>query len=270
VALLGLGVGIAMSRIRIGLLASTALVLLGGQSAEAAPPIPYDWTGFYAGGNLGYSWGHLDTTTTVSPAFPFPGGSIFTPLSPVGFIGGGQIGYNRQVAPRWVVGVEADWQWSGETRSGSSGFGGNTPFCTANVCSFTDTTDITAKLSWFATVRGRAGLLVLNDNVLIYGTGGLAVGEVSVSGINALNAGVFSTPFNYSVTNFGYVIGAGAEGRIGMSRWTWKVEYLHMDLGSIGGGSFGTLPLITMNTTRFTDDILRVGFNYQFGTAPHP
>jgi len=43
------------------------------------------------------------------------------------------------------------------------------------------------------------------------------------------------------------------------------VEYLHLDLGSINGGIFGSFfPSIQVNTTRFTDEILRVGFNYKF------
>jgi outer membrane immunogenic protein len=277
-----------MSRVRLGLLASTALIVLGGQSAEAAPPVPYDWTGFYAGGNLGYSWGNLNTTTSISPFFydpffyNFPGGAISNQLHPDGWIGGFQIGYNRRIAPQWVAGIEGDWQWSGETSSRHSSFGGiNDPTCSFEFCNFTNTTDITAKLSWFATLRGRLGFLVLNDDVLLYGTGGLAFGEVTVSGVNtatllAIIPGVvtfpapFQTPFSYSGISPGYVIGAGAEGRVGTSRWTWKVEYLYMDLASIGGGSFGLNPVITVNSGRFTDNILRVGFNYQFGAAPPP
>jgi opacity protein-like surface antigen len=38
-----------------------------------------------------------------------------------------------------------------------------------------------AKIDWFGTVRGRLGLLV-SDQLLIYGTGGLAYGRVAVSG----------------------------------------------------------------------------------------
>jgi outer membrane immunogenic protein len=34
-----------------------------------------------------------------------------------GLIGGGQIGYNWQTAPNWLVGVEADFQGSGQTHT---------------------------------------------------------------------------------------------------------------------------------------------------------
>ena len=45
------------------------------------PPAIYNWTGFYAGLNLGYQWGSVSN---------FSG-------NPSGIAGGGQIGYNWQV-----------------------------------------------------------------------------------------------------------------------------------------------------------------------------
>jgi outer membrane immunogenic protein len=42
------------------------------QVAAAAPPPPapvYSWTGFYIGGNVGYSWGDAHTDITRQAAF---------------------------------------------------------------------------------------------------------------------------------------------------------------------------------------------------------
>src|SRR5215471_10604661 len=67
---------------------------------KAPPPLPipvYNWTGFYIGGNLGGAW--EDTTLTDSHF----GVSFSNNRS--GFIGGGQIGYNWQVSPQFVLGV---------------------------------------------------------------------------------------------------------------------------------------------------------------------
>ncbi len=33
-------------------------------------------------------------------------------MNPSGFLGGGQIGYNWQVHPNWVLGVEVDFSWT--------------------------------------------------------------------------------------------------------------------------------------------------------------
>ena len=68
--------------------------------------------------------------------------------------------------------------------------------------------------------------------------------------------------------------------------WTWKVEYLYVDLGSLdtaapfpgvfvpGGNPLfpSTSPFTGAITThtRFTDNIVRVGLNYKFGYAAAP
>jgi FecR-like protein/outer membrane protein with beta-barrel domain len=252
----------------------------GGQATDA-------WTGFYAGGNIGYSWGNVDNTITVAPftqvnpfGFVFPGGSSSAQVKPDGFIGGLQFGYSWRLAPRWLAGIEADLQASGQKGSALGVFSGTTTNCSFAVCTFTNTTDITAKLSWFGTVRGRAG--IEQSGLWFYGTGGMAYGRVSVSGTNTFyvadasnpaTAVIYSTPFSYSVTKVGWVVGAGVEGRLSVRQWTWKIEYLHMDLGSIGGGSFAntpsinivpsTAPIAALSSSKFTDEIVRIGINYQ-------
>jgi outer membrane immunogenic protein len=148
-----------------------------------------------------------------------------------------------------------------------------------------------AKIDWFGTVRGRLGLLV-SDQLLIYGTGGLAYGRVAVSGGTNVSAQItdlsnpalccFFAPataaFSASKTNVGFAVGAGIEGRLFWlpANWTWKVEYLYLDLGSVDTTSSFVLPSLssatvfspitgTINThTHFTDNIVRVGLNYQF------
>jgi hypothetical protein len=72
-----------------------------------APLLPFTWTGFYMGANVGYSFGRdptteMDATTGVQIAS--------FDLSPDGVIGGGQVGYNYQFAPNWMVGFEGDIQ----------------------------------------------------------------------------------------------------------------------------------------------------------------
>jgi opacity protein-like surface antigen len=102
---------------------------------KAPPPAPvpvYSWTGFYAGGNIGYSWGNANTDVVgngtqdslnlagfgpmfISNPFDFAASNS---ARPNGVIGGGQIGYNYQFSPNWVLGFEADIQGSGQRGSG--------------------------------------------------------------------------------------------------------------------------------------------------------
>jgi outer membrane immunogenic protein len=260
-----------------------ALFALGSFNAAAAQPPSapapvYSWTGFYVGGNLGYGWGNADNAVTfIDPSFDLLGaspptaGHSETDKLP-GLIGGGQVGYNWQFLPHGVLGFEADWQDSGQKTSRSfvdsfveSDLGANTE---------TVNTNYDAKIAWFGTVRGRIGYAW--EGLLFYGTAGLAYGEVKLDGtlsetlnLTAVGPGIFSgtTPFNVSKVNAGWTVGAGIEGALA-NNWTWKIEYLYLDLGSIAGASpAGALPPpdagMLSEQSRFTSSILRVGLNFK-------
>jgi len=279
------------------LIASAAFAsLLVATSASAAdlpiytkaPPVAlvYDWTGFYIGTNLGYSWGRGSTdgnvtgtqnVTTARGAVVLTSVNTALPTLPLtgradvnGFIGGGQLGYNWQ-RDRWVFGLEGDIQFSNERGSGD--------VCKVAGCpvgSTVFTRDY--KLDWFGTARGRVGFLPA-ERILLYATGGLAYGGFSGSSSTLpMNIGTWSE------TNVGWTVGAGAEAALG-SNWSVKFEYLYMDLGNVGGSSANTRSVtavgpiqgITTTTTtnlayqfntKFTDNIVRVGLNYKFGGGP--
>jgi outer membrane immunogenic protein len=263
----------------------------------APSPIPsINWTGFYLGGNFGYSWGRsastlwlTDAGTTVS--------SANTRNDMNGVIGGGQLGYNWQFDNKWVFGLEADFQGSDQKgRAGAACAGGaltsvatlnsacstghigdTTPF---NVAAFPVTSDISQRLNWFGTVRGRIGS-TLTPTTLVYVTGGLAYGEITtsntVAGTNITGAqgtNVFTlTPVagsaSSATTRVGWTIGAGIEGVVS-GNWTAKLEYLYVDLGDVSGafvtpvtGLSGGL-LTSRYSSHITDNILRVGLNYRW------
>src|ERR1700716_2841063 len=103
---------------------------LAARPYTKAPPAlveVYNWTGFYIGGNVGYSWGRSrDTSTLTNTA----GTVLFTSIDRSdlnGFVGGGQIGHNWQVQ-NWVWGLEADIQ--GTDEHGSRAFTCPTAICT--------------------------------------------------------------------------------------------------------------------------------------------
>jgi outer membrane immunogenic protein len=124
---------------------------------------------------------------------------------------------------------------------------------------------------------------LVGNQLLIYGTGGLAYGKLAVSGNANISATIVNgapfTPatagFDASNTNVGFSVGGGVERSYWLPpNWTWKLEYLYLDLGSVNtaGSSFALAPsggtsaltgTITTHT-HFTDTILRVGLHYQF------
>jgi outer membrane immunogenic protein len=262
-----------------------------------APPMVaqvWNWTGFYVGVNGGYSWGRANTNITgASPfaaIFPIPSVAPFR-QDVNGGIAGGQAGYNWQVDPRWVLGLEGDVQWSGERgssmltvvgpRYGSNGIGipfvgppGGADFNAI----ITQIANLSYNLQWFATFRGRVGLLA-TPQTLLYATGGLAVGEFKYSAQATASVQVFGpgsagtipvgpplvfagAAASSSDTRAGWVVGAGVEHKF-TRNWSGKLEYLYMDFGTktFFGGTANQADV------SFHDQVFRAGINYEFTPA---
>jgi outer membrane immunogenic protein len=267
--------------------------------APMIAPVVFSWTGFYVGGNLGYSWGRADTdftettsativtqifrtagpnlisTTTVTVPPVTAGGSARANLN--GVIGGGQMGYNWQNGSM-VYGFEADLQATGER--------GDSLICITAGCPVGGIFGSEEyKLKWLATLRGRIGVAVA-PKWLLYATGGLAIGEVESTFSGGLSGGPIAT-LSSNDTRAGFVVGGGVEGALD-NNWSAKLEALYVDLGSFDssfGGvtnttvtnalntpqtGFNTVTTTTATTTggfhsHVTDFIVRVGLNYRFG-----
>jgi outer membrane immunogenic protein len=236
-----------------------------------APPPLYSWTGFYIGGNVGYGWGAntgAGYTSFTDPSihgvagFFAAGGNVLPGVSPRGVIGGGQIGYDWQVSPTWLLGLVADIQGSGMKASGTGA---------ASIGAFTGITESnSAQVDWFGTVRARAGFVA--SNLLVYGTGGLAYGEVKANTVfndpsNGLGAVSFAG--STSSTRLGWSAGAGVEYRL-TPNWSIGAEYLYVDLGTISVTETQATRLAIpsadtfTSTAKFGDNIARLLINYRF------
>ena len=243
--------------------------------AKAPPVEVWTWDKWYVGLNGGYSWGRSDTSGTF---YRHDTGAQVNPtqnttLNLDGGVFGGQIGKNWQNG-KWVFGIEADGQWSGEkgsalfTCSVALGFcNPNTPV--AATTGLSPTTTFNQEIAWFATFRGRVGGLV-TPTALLYVTGGAAVAGIKTNGVltGVTGAGaVTSVAWGNDSTNWGWVVGAGLEAQLG-GNWTGKIEALYMDLGSVSGApvlltSFP--PLRFDYRSNITDVVVRAGVNYHFG-----
>ncbi|MBR1229187.1 MULTISPECIES: outer membrane protein [unclassified Bradyrhizobium] len=241
----------------------------------------WNWTGFYIGGNAGYSWGrgssdvsYYNTVTGLQIAPP--AGSITGASYDMnGAIAGGQVGYNWQ-SNNWVFGLEADAQWSDEKGSaayrcaGTLAGGVCLPGLTFLPAGATGTNlALGTHLEWFGTVRGRVGILA-TPKVLFYGTGGLAYGSLkttgTLTGLTPAGVALIATGSNSDV-RLGWTVGVGVEGKI-TNNWSAKLEYLYMDFDSFRAASFTLAPASAIRAdvdTRFHDHVLRVGLNYTFG-----
>jgi outer membrane immunogenic protein len=269
--------------------AADAADLAARPYTKAAPPIVaavYDWTGFYVGANLGWSFGRARTDVTVAGA-PFAS----TSQRMDGILGGLQAGYNWQ-SGRAVFGLETDIQAT-DQKGSSSPFGfipgtPDIPGTPAIPCVFIDfpapacvpgtgipgtptipgTPSISSivtyqnKLPWFGTFRGRLGFTPA-DRWLLFVTGGLAYGEVTTSETLNVNGAVVA--FSTDRTKVGWTVGGGVEAAL-WGNWTGKLEYLYIDLGTVNNTLIGIAPITPVATSsRVTDQIVRVGLNYRFG-----
>jgi hypothetical protein len=74
-----------------------------------APPMVYDWTGFYIGGHFGFGWDD-QTHTRLIANDNFPAGFVVKDTLRGG-LGGFQAGANYQVN-QFVIGLEGDFSWA--------------------------------------------------------------------------------------------------------------------------------------------------------------
>jgi outer membrane immunogenic protein len=186
------------------------------------PPPLYSWGGIYIGINGGYGFGNSEWSNASNDTgnFNLNGGVV-----------GGTIGANYQMG-QFVMGVEADGDWSDISGSTTTDCGG--PCQTSN--------------DWLGTVRGRLG--VAWDRVLFYGTAGGAGGNVKAS-----VTGTGST----EKTEFGWTAGGGLE--VGITdNLTAKVEYLFVDLSN-GSCDFCGPPA---GNVKFDTSLIRAGLNFKF------
>lgn len=192
--------------------ATRAADLYGGETyyapapSAAAPAAVRNWAGLYLGGNLGYQFGK----TTVFG------------IEPNGFVGGVQGGYNWQF-DQLVIGGEADFQLSAAEETFAQ-------YKFAN--------------PWFGTARARLGYAF--DNILFYGTAGLAFGQGELEYLGT----------SERHTHGGWTVGAGLE--VGLAaNWSARAEYLYVDLSE-------TNYVLTNMNTGIESNIVRFGLNYRF------
>jgi high affinity Mn2+ porin len=240
----GLSKGINVSR-RAAFSLGVALVSAFGTSSRAADLVgkvplrapslvaaPFDWTGAYFGGHVGYSRGYGRNTlfdpdpTAASTSF----GSLFAGL---------QFGYNYVLPSRLLVGIEGDISFPNFLDDG-------------NVTSRpTSIGSVTEKLDFVSTVRGRAGYAF--DHWLFYATGGFAWSQVRF----LEDSGLTGNEDKVLRMRAGWALGAGAELAIAPG-WTARLEYLYDRLGKASG----IFPSGTGYESRTVDlNSLRLGLN---------
>lgn len=212
-----------------------AAVSGGASAADALAPAPsvYEWSGFYAGAQLGYGWGHVDSHDAFIPN----GFSDWADSwKSDGVLGGIHLGYN-QAFNSIVLGVEGDIEASGVSGSVDSRFAGT----------------IKTKIDVQGSLRARLGYAM--GPTLLYATGGLAVAHFRTS----YDEG--PTTDSSSNTKAGWTLGAGVEYAF-TQNWTTRVEYRYTDFGKFTDNPATDSSFLY--PTHVKTHAVRVGVSYKF------
>lgn len=228
--------------------ASDLIVAPGLQTVVTSDSV--DWSGFYAGFNVGYGLGNEDAVDLQ--AFPDGDGVEFGAIAPEGFSGGVQAGVNVQHGSV-VFGIEAGLNgadYSGESEETIDGI----------------TTTASTSVDWYGTLGARAGVAV--GQALIYGTAGLATGglhgTIEASGPSG-EYGLLETGDDAAL---GYAVGAGVEYKVSdQVSLVGAYQFVHLGQEVTGtvedafGNDLGIEPSSTVNAGVH---IFKVGLNYHF------
>jgi outer membrane immunogenic protein len=264
-------------------IAFTQIAYAADMPMKALVAPTYSWTGFYIGANIGGGWGDRNVNYAANDLVSL---GLFTALAgappPVsidtsGVLGGLQVGYNWQMGPSWVIGAEADIDWSGAKGSVS------TNGTIGTIAPFANTVEVAEKVKWLGTVRARLGYLP-TPNLLAFVTAGLAYGEVEHKGTytSSLPTLGILIPVGYecfanvpcfsgsaSDTAFGWTVGGGLEYAIARN-WTIRGEYLYVSLESKSVIETATaLPLLATIPSSFTANFGRTNLNIARAALNH-
>jgi outer membrane immunogenic protein len=283
-----------------GLLAAATAPVLAADIPMKAPvsaPViapAFSWSGCYIGGNAGWVGGRTNHNTAPGGNYLNAAGVLAPPNAAgtglltgdfvaaqhsysstnSGWEAGAQIGCNRQFGS-FVLGAEADFNWSGLRTSVNAFY---PPFASVSTGGFTISRaneNISTRMDWFSTVRARGGFAF--DRWLVFATGGLAIGHFRSNTSVIYGADGTSPVFANSQhigsnerTRLGFAVGGGVEYAFD-NNWSLKAEYLFMDFGTWTYSSplvapAGVAPgYLWVTSVRSREHIARIGINYRFG-----
>jgi outer membrane immunogenic protein len=250
--------------IRTVLVGSLVCALTIGATDAAAQT----WNGGYVGANAGVAVGKADATTSLPDAGDYFASTSVTSinanglfeLKPKGFLAGGQVGFSVQ-GGAGVFGIEADFGLMDLSETGLVTV--EYPCCAGTDYTIAQTVETT----WLLTVRPRVGIAA--GNVLVYGTGGLAMTSVAYDATFGDTFAAASARAAVDERRTGWTVGGGLEVQGG--RVSFKAEYLLADFGDttmtsdnfeVFGGPDPTVTFDHVATLRV--QVIRAGVNIRF------
>jgi outer membrane immunogenic protein len=232
-----------MKKVRCGSAALIAFAVAGPALAAdigAAPAYKVPaatastWSGFYAGLGLGFRAARTDAVTTSETIAGIPqnladGRPTGASFDGLGFRTNPFIGFNWQIAPQWVAGLEGDVGFADQSTTRQS-----LAFSPGFVRFALPPDSLTVKTDWDASLRARLGFL-LTPATLAYATGGVAWQRSEISStcasIGCLGSVLSPAVISASRIQAGWTVGGGIETALG-GNWFARAEYRYADFGA--------------------------------------
>lgn len=258
----------AVSSFVVASVIANAALADGEPEGPRTHAVPFTWTGYYLGAELG---GLANLGEVTDPA----GASLFgNPNLATGAFAGLDAGYNYQ-SGMVVYGVEAEIAFP-EIEGTST--------CSALSGAFLNS-DCKIGIDAFGTLTGRVGLALGPDGrSLVYGKAGAAWYSGSLDLVtNDSETGRSGNPYtrgSNDLNHWGWTLGAGAEYAL-TGNWSVKAEY---DYARFGKQSVTLLPSASLDAAGNVTDTLparqghvaselhsfKLGLNYRFGSTGAP
>jgi outer membrane immunogenic protein len=257
VCAIGLGQSMHNPLNRLALAAAVVLAAVGvidvGAGRAADLPVkaplkavaPYNWTGCYVGGFVGWAAANQWTSTDLNGFAPASASSWDFSLGNQA-IGGGTVGCNWQANSWFVLGIEGEGGYLNVEGSApqpltGGGFG---------------TVSDTAKIgTGYGLIAGRVG--VAFDRLLLYTKLGVAFFDSTATITDVATPGFVATG---SKSQSPFTVGGGVEYAM-WDHWTGKFEYMFVEKGSsfnaCGGG-------FCWRQDPSTTHLIKIGLNYKF------
>jgi outer membrane immunogenic protein len=199
----------------------------------------YDWSGPYVGMQFGYGFGkdHIHDNNAVSGFTDYR-----SKFSIDGITGGLHGGYNKQFE-RIVLGLEADAEFSD-----INGKNPNWPFGDGI------RSDSKSSLDFQGSLRLRTGYAF--DRIMIYGTGGIALGDINSTFYDSVGSDHFSK------LKTGWTVGGGLEYSVN-DAWSLRAEYRYTEFSKLRGLTTNTDPGWYENDALHFNEV-RIGGSYHF------
>lgn len=233
------------------------------------------WNGEYIGINGSYASGNTNDNQAANGIISIANANANSHTNSYGTNGGAlagvQAGYNYLLPSNFIIGTEADFEWSG--LQDASNANGREYAVSSLALTSQNNTNFRNRLEWYGTARARLGFNY--GRLMPYITGGFAYGLSTLSEINYFGPTptfYFSNP-QHSFLRAGYNIGAGLE-FIMFNNLSTKFEYLYTDLGQTHQKYNEYLYTYSFPGINFRErwrDLdfhqVRVGLNYHFNAG---